>query len=505
MAIAVLTFLSAIVIGASAVLTSAITLAATALIVPGTGTHDITTVKGYKENAADRYIAPATSGSTAYCTSTNGCALIGIPYPASFFPIPLPGWCPNLNCDTWNQSVGAGVAALNSELINQLTNPTPNNKQIILFGYSQGGAVVSAEMYNLAKLDPATKSRIQVVTIGNIDNPQGLWTRLSFLPTIPFLNITFGPVLPTNIGIKSTNYSFEYDPVGDAPLYILNPLAILNALAAFWYVHGNYLVPNSNDPGGTLPYGYTPATLAAAIADPANRRTYQDATFVLIPEQGTLPILQPFLDIGAALHLTPLVKPFVDLLNPIFKVLINLAYDRTLNPGIPETFQLFPIVNPITLITNLITAGLQGIQAALKDIGLGALGGLLPAAPLAPKGPSTVSPSAPVAPTITSPVEMLAPRAPNGSSVAVSTLTSVKPKSTVGTLAPATNPGGKTASILPFTVPVLPKPTSSAATGTTQPNVLTPVQVIQRANATINELTKPTTAGKPSSGSKTAA
>ncbi|MBV8966701.1 MAG: hypothetical protein JO191_11050 [Mycobacteriaceae bacterium] len=186
-------------------------------------------------------------------------------------------------------------------------------------------------------------------------------------------------------------------------------------------------------------------------------------------------------------------------------MLINLAYDRTLNPGIPETFQLFPIVNPITLITNLITAGIQGIQAALKDIGLGALGGLLPAAPLAPKGPSTVSPSAPLAPTITSPVAALAPRAPNGSSVAVNTLTSVKPKTTVGTPAPPPNPGGKTASILPFTVPVLPKPTNSAATGTTQPNVLTPVQVIQRANATINELTKPTTAGKPSSGSKTAA
>jgi PE-PPE domain len=246
--IALLTFLSAVAIGAAAVLTSAITLAATALIVPGTGTHNITTVMGYKENAADRYIASATNSSPAFCTSTNGCVLVGIPYHASFFPIPLPGWCPNLSCDTWNQSVGTGVANLNSELINQLTHPTPDNQQIILFGYSQGGAVVSQEMYNLANLDPATKARITVVTIGNIDNPQGLWTRLSFLPTIPFLNITFGPVLPTNIGIKSTNYTFEYDPVGNAPLYLLNPLALLNALAAFWYVHGNYLVPNSNDP-----------------------------------------------------------------------------------------------------------------------------------------------------------------------------------------------------------------------------------------------------------------
>jgi hypothetical protein len=41
--------------------------------------------------------------------------------------------------------------------------------------------------------------------------------RLSFLPTIPFLDISFNPQLPTDIGIKSTNYSFEYDFVSDAP------------------------------------------------------------------------------------------------------------------------------------------------------------------------------------------------------------------------------------------------------------------------------------------------
>lgn len=117
---------------------------------------------------------------------------------------------------------------------------------------------------------------ITVVTIGNIEGPQGLWTRLSFLPTIPILNITFCCTLPTDIGIKSYNYNFEYDPVGDAPLYVFAPLSWLNAIAAFQYVHGNYLVPNSNDPTGTLPYGYTDATLAAAIADPNNIRTYQD-------------------------------------------------------------------------------------------------------------------------------------------------------------------------------------------------------------------------------------
>src|ERR1700757_4645448 len=80
------------------------------------------------------------------------------------------------------------------------------------------------------------------------------------------------------------------------------------------------------------------------------RRSY------LIPQQGTLPILQPFLDIGNATGTTALVKPFVDLLNPVFKVIVDLAYDRNANPGIPQTFQLFPIVNPITLTVNLLVA-----------------------------------------------------------------------------------------------------------------------------------------------------
>jgi hypothetical protein len=196
-------------------MTAAITLAATALIVPGTGTHNITTVMGYLENARDRFIAPANPS----CTSSNGMRPGRHPLPVSFWPIPLPGWCPGLSCDRWNVSVGTGVANLNSELINQLNNPTPDNQQIVIFAYSHGGAVVSTELSNLAGLDQTTKDRISVVTIGNILGPQGLWTRLSFLPTIPILNITFGPTLPTNIGIKSTNYDFEYDPFGDAPLY----------------------------------------------------------------------------------------------------------------------------------------------------------------------------------------------------------------------------------------------------------------------------------------------
>jgi hypothetical protein len=358
--------LSSVFVGVAIALTSAVSLAATALIVPGTGTHNITTVIGYKENARDRFITPADPD----CAAANGCNLVGVDYPASFWPVPLPGWCPGLTCDTWNESVGTGVTNLGVAL-DPYDDPG-DTEQVVIFGYSQGGAVVSREMYNLAGLPQATKDRLTVVTIGNINNPQGLWSRLGFLPTIPILDVSFGPQLPTNIGIKSINYSFEYDPVGDAPLYWGNPLAMLNAILAFEYVHGYYLAPNSNDPGDQLPYGYTDETLATAIQN-APHRTYQDATFVLIPQQGTLPLMRPIVDLAASTGTTALVKPFVDLVSPVLKELINLGYDRTVNPGVPQTLSILPF-NPfqnwVEVAVRLVAAAGQGVQAFLGDLGV---------------------------------------------------------------------------------------------------------------------------------------
>jgi hypothetical protein len=314
--------------------------AAVGLIVPGTGTHDIATVTGYKSNAAIRYINPA---GTPVC-SVDSC-LVGVDYPATFFPLVIfPGWCPGLSCDTWNKSVGTGVTNLDAAVNTALADE--NNDHIVIFGYSQGGAVVSQELIKLNNdptLTQADKDRITAVTIGNINNPLGLWSRLSFLPTSPILDISFGPQLPTT-GIKSTNYSFEYDPVGDAPQYWGNPLTMLNALAAFEYVHGYYLSPNSNGETDQMPYGYNDATLAYAIAH-TDHIQYNDATFVLIPQQGALPIFQPFVDLANATGTRALVDPVITLVQPVTKVLIDLGYDRETNPGIPRTLSILPF-NP---------------------------------------------------------------------------------------------------------------------------------------------------------------
>src|SRR4051794_2023697 len=163
----VLALLSSIVLSVASAFMAAFALgAATALIVPGTGTPNANVVADYREHAADRYIAPFEP-----CSTANGCNLVGVNYPASFWPLGFIGnWCPGFQCDTWNESVGTGVANLDMALRDGLANTSDD---IVIFGYSQGGAVVSDELRNLGDLTPEESARLSVVMIGNAYNPDG--------------------------------------------------------------------------------------------------------------------------------------------------------------------------------------------------------------------------------------------------------------------------------------------------------------------------------------------
>src|SRR6478609_6260007 len=152
-----LAFLTTVVLGVASAFMAAFALgAATALIVPGTGTPNANNVALYRHHATDRFIAPFDPN----CTSTNGCALKGIDYPASFWPLGFIGnWCPGYSCDTWDVSAGKGVMALDTAL-------KAANGQVVVFGYSQGGGVVATELNNIRN-DPALRGKIdKVVTIG---------------------------------------------------------------------------------------------------------------------------------------------------------------------------------------------------------------------------------------------------------------------------------------------------------------------------------------------------
>ncbi|GCA98559.1 PE-PPE domain-containing protein [Mycolicibacterium sp. NCC-Tsukiji] len=357
-----LTVLSTVLLGVVSMVTAAFTLAATALIVPGTGTPNANIVAGYKENADNYYIAPFNPA----CTQPT-CNLQGINYPAQFWPIPLPGWG-GLSGAKWNDSTGQGIQALDTALQLALPTATPQNP-VIIFGYSQGGNIVSREKSTLGGLTQAQKDALAFVMIGNTNRPNGgLFERLALLGTVPIWDVTFGLPAPTNTGIKTTDIAFEYDGVADFPLYPINLLADLNAIAGFWYVHGTYLAPNANSDVGEIPdLEYTAPELNAALTDPKNQTVYGDTTYITIPTK-TLPIVRPFLEFGGFTHTSFIIKPIVDLVSPVLRVLIDTGYDRSLSPGVPAPFRLIPLLNPITLTVDLINAAGQGVKAAISDI-----------------------------------------------------------------------------------------------------------------------------------------
>ena len=340
-------------------ITAAVTLTATALIVPGTAVPNPANVPGYMENAVNYYISPTTASCAIVCTPEP------VPYLAQFWPFPWEGWG-GLTGAKLDESVASGVAQLTSDLVGPY-NPSADSP-VVIFGFSQGATVASIGKSQLSKLSPEDQTSINVVLIGNPTRPNGgLFDRLALFGTVPILDATFGLPTPTNTDMSTVDIAFEYDGVADFPLYPINLLADLNAVAGFWYTHGSYLAPDGRNPD-ELPNGLTPAELAAAIADPANQQRLvgSDTTYVLIPTPN-LPLLQPLREFGAFTNIEFLTNPLIDLIQPALRVLIETGYDRTIPYGQPAPFRLVPRVNPITLTVDLINAIGQGISDAARN------------------------------------------------------------------------------------------------------------------------------------------
>lgn len=367
----VLSVVVVMVLGVASAFMSAVALGATALIVPGTGTPD-PEVENYKQHAWDRYIKGVA------CTDAQECedpVLTGIPYPASFWPMSIfPDWCVPGRCEKWDVSVGEGVAHLKEALL-PLLAPS-STEDVFIFGYSQGGAVVANTLQYLGELglSEKVKERLQVVTIGGIENPDGgLWQRLAWLryllgSPVPVLDLTFEPAMPVDLGIRTTAIGFEYDPVTYAPRFWGNPFAMLNAFAAFDTVHGYYLSPDGDDaPDVTMPYGYTAETLAPQLdcsLNQSNCRTDKFGnTYIIIPAT-SLPLTDLVRSWADDARIGWLLEPFIDLVEPVLREAVDLGYDWTGDPGVPRSLSVLPF----KLFQNWIKVGIDFAVAAIKGV-----------------------------------------------------------------------------------------------------------------------------------------
>ena len=288
----------------SAAVAGAIGLTATqALIVPGTGTPMPQDVADYMENARDHYVIPGRDCPV----DTDDCNLVPVDYIAQFRPIP--GWG-GLQGAKWNVSVQSGVESLTGEWDDALDTGDP----ITIFGYSQGATVSSLFKNDHRGDSQLIENKTNFFFIGNPQRPAGgFFERLAFLGNVPILDAQFGNPTETDTCIHvdnsgntspcATDFALMYDGVVDFPEWILNPLAFVNAVAGFQYVHGSYLAPNGDDAPTETPYGYTVLEVQQAIeaAEADCSATYcqehGDTIFITLPAR-VLPIYQLPLDIG---------------------------------------------------------------------------------------------------------------------------------------------------------------------------------------------------------------
>ncbi|WP_187290997.1 PE-PPE domain-containing protein [Tsukamurella paurometabola] len=352
----------ALALGTAAV--GAAVWATTVLVVPGTGTKNPAVVPGYQENAVGYYVAP-----TGACA--DGCTAAPVPYIAEFWPIPLKGWG-GLEGAKWDDSVASGVTSLNT-----VYAATDKTEPIVIFGYSQGGTVVSDVKRQFAAQPGGVPENVSFVLIGNASRPNGgLFSRPAFLGHIPILDVTFKPGTPTDTStqVNTTDVAFQYDGVTDFPRYPVNLLATANALAGFWLVHGKYLTPKGDDPATATPIGYTPDEVRTAVARATENCTAAnycqvsgDTRYVTLPAK-ILPIMLPLLDLGAATGTTAVVRPLVDLISPVTRVLIETGYTRD-DYGRQTPFGVVPLLNPFTLTADLASGVVEGVRAAATGTG----------------------------------------------------------------------------------------------------------------------------------------
>lgn len=333
-------------------------LTATALIMGGTG-HPLSSppddavgyISPYMSNAINGFINPAFAPIDEVGTDDDRYAVIT---PEQFFPVS--------GSMTFDASVAAGLANV-SRCIRGSTecsyNPTvpgaptgtPDaTEEFAVFGYSQSAVVASLLKKDILE-NPGAYPDLQPgdVSFFLLSNPMrpngGVLARGPEGLTIPIIGITFYGATPTD----SCNASGEcYDTVdvaaqydglgGDAPASLTNLLAIANAVAGYYYFHGD--MQN------------------ATLEDAEYQGSYGDTDYYLVRAQ-RLPILMPFEAF--------VPSPILTLLEAPLKAAIEAGYARDASPGVATKAGLLPFRDPVQAIVNIVKAIPVGIDDAIAE------------------------------------------------------------------------------------------------------------------------------------------
>jgi hypothetical protein len=246
---------------------------------------------------------------------------------------------------TIDQSAQQGAAILDGVVVANLAN---GNDHLVIYGISQGAVIANMEKQRLAEQYPeGTKAPdISFVLQGDLNLPDGgLHARFPSLH-IPILDWTFNGPEPTDTQFHTDVITRQYDGFADFPLYPLNVIADLNAILGMAYVHGNsFDVSLPDDPTKSKYY----------------RGTYGDTDYYFFPTQD-LPLFDPLRTLGVP-------EPVIDVVEPVFRVIVERGYDRSIPSGEPTPARLIRPLDPGKGAKDLADAVVEGVHNAAALIG----------------------------------------------------------------------------------------------------------------------------------------
>jgi hypothetical protein len=244
---------------------------------------------------------------------------------------------------TTDQSIQAGVADLEAAMT------AHGNDHLVIYGLSQGAAVANVAKKRLAAQYPAGTPApdIDFVLEGDVNVPNGgFYARFPGL-YIPILGWSFNGPEPTDTQFDTVVVNRQYDGFADFPLYPINAISLLNAALGIVFLHTRpFDISLPEDP----------------TTSPAFQGTHGDSSYYLFPTDD-LPLFAPLRMLGVP-------ESLIDVVEPFFRVLVELGYDRSIPPWEPTPARLIPQLDPAKAATDLVAAIGEGIANALGIVGM---------------------------------------------------------------------------------------------------------------------------------------
>jgi hypothetical protein len=289
--------------------------------------------------SGDPVVAPALVQeiTSLYAPNATGFAVFT---PEQFWP-----FGPGLGNETFDQSVVAGQADLNTVIMSQLAL----GHTATVYGVSQGASVLTGEIrYLMANGSPGV-GQLQFVLAGDPNAPNGgILTRFAGYYQ-PLLDVYFNGATPPNSPYQTSIYINQYDSATDFPQYPLNVVSDVNAIL------GTFVGQHSYSEPGVGPYIQLPTSPG-----------YTGNTTYYFDLDQTLPLVQPIRDFVPAPYSTALA----DLLQPDLRVISDLGYGQDEYANIPTPATVIEHPDWPVVGHDLIIGAQQGVDAAGVDLGL---------------------------------------------------------------------------------------------------------------------------------------